>query len=227
MRGFFCFNSTWRTVQSSCVKAYSRIHTQSYMEFRWRRWCETMCPDCCRDNLPGLVLCEWNKQHSDVRLVEWRKQVFVLCHLLVDPTGVPPDLDMPMCHLACAEQLTFGAFRGWMTQICFFFSFNSLYQPHLSVNSSKRKTSAIFLKCDYRIWGRCSGLVSPPCSKFDWISNMFLFNVTVHTPMNQGASRVTKICYCPNLLLKGLCKVLCAFDENCYQRLRLRNVWRC
>ncbi len=43
---------------------------------------------------------------------------------------------------------------------------------------------------------------------------MFLFNVTVHTPMNQGASRVTKICYCPNLLLKGLCKVLCAFDEK-------------
>lgn len=63
----------------------------------------------------------------------------------------------------------------------FSFSFNSLYQPHLSVNSSERKTSAIFWKCDNRIWGWCPGLVWPPCSKLDWISNMFLFIMLQNT----------------------------------------------
>lgn len=30
MRGFFCFNSTWRTVQSYHLKAYSLIHTHTH-----------------------------------------------------------------------------------------------------------------------------------------------------------------------------------------------------
>lgn len=152
------------------------------------------------------LFCASRKSNSDVRSVEWREPMFVLCHLL------PPHWSHRHCRAISMDE--------WHKCML-----NSFYPPHLSVNSSERKTLAIFQKFDYRFWGRnTSSVFGPLSSKLDWINLFIMFPNTLKV-----ASRVTKI-YCgPNQVMHfpGLWMVLCASNENCYHWLRLRNVLWC
>lgn len=162
MRGFFCFYSTRTHIHRIPVTQVVWDYVPSLLPWQ-PAW-------ACSVRLERAALWCW---------ISWVEGADVCTLSPVNSLLIP----LPVSR-TCRAGGVWCFKRMNDTNACF----NSLYQPHLSANSSEKKTSAIFWKYDYRIWGRnlktillCPGLDWPLCSKLDWINDMLLFIMLPNT----------------------------------------------